>query len=93
LQKSQMARERKAAAAGKEGAGGGGAAGLKSRSADASVHAAAIAAREKLHAEREEVCGARQASAQRATMTTPTSPITQSSHTPFRPFIVRACAA
>ena len=66
LQKSQMARARKEAAAGKEAQGGGGAAGLKARSADASVHAAAIAAREKLHAEREEVRSAR-----RATVTRP----------------------
>ena len=50
LQKSQMARERKAKHAAAEGQGGGGAAGMAKRSADAGVFAAAAAEREKLKA-------------------------------------------
>ena len=53
LQKSQMARARNQAKMGKEAQGGGGAEGLKSRQADASVHAAAQEARKAKNAERD----------------------------------------
>ncbi|EOD20147.1 hypothetical protein EMIHUDRAFT_117742 [Emiliania huxleyi CCMP1516] len=53
-QKSAMARQKNAEKAAKEGQGGGGAAGMKARSADSSVHAAAIAERSALQAQREE---------------------------------------
>jgi len=49
-----MARQKNAEKAAKEGQGGGGAAGMKARSADSSVHAAAIAERSALQAQREE---------------------------------------